>query len=130
MLPFRSEFSHLVTKQNKNALRLRPKKKFFGFLEKMTPSRHIWRRKSLNLTIGSHQTRAGILNFFLLSSLTCSQIWLSLPVYNYYTTYMTKLRKLIFIFLNTASTSVVWVQFCDVVKVAMIHRKIWLQIWL
>jgi hypothetical protein len=47
-------------------------------------------------------------------------------MYNYYTTYMTKLGKLNFLKKNTASTSVVWVQFCDVVKVAMIHRKIWL----
>ncbi len=55
--------------------------------QNMATSHHILRQKwgfdIFGLYVsGGPQTKAGIINFFLLSSLTCSQIWLSLPLYN------------------------------------------------
>ncbi len=55
--------------------------------QNMTTSHHILRQRSGFDIFGLYgsggpQTKAGIFNFFLLSSLRCSQIWLSLPFYN------------------------------------------------
>ncbi len=84
------DFWHLVTEK-----RQREWDKGIYFSQKMVGSGHILRKAKLRtpyLDNKFHQHIAGILNF-LMSSLTCSQIWLTLLVDDSQPTDLTKLKS-------------------------------------